>query len=185
MKKNCSTTVSAPRLSIPVRNEDGNNVGSVVDCTGNLCPLSRLNFHFSCFSHFLAGTGSTTEDEAGAHPPESSHIERDGSLPVSDDEDAFTTSFSIPTPEAPFQAKKKREIIHPPSVATSKAFVEFMEAKEREKTAVQEAKDLKRKEREQKRAIKEAESVAKKQERDKKRTNKTAKKASNPKKRRN
>ena len=85
------------------------------------------------------------------------------------DSDHLHKSCSVPTSEIPGPAKEKRKIIHPPSVATSKAFVEFVEAKELEKKAVQEAKELKRKEREQKRAVKQTEPMGKRQEKDKKR----------------
>ncbi|XP_001651303.2 uncharacterized protein LOC5566876 [Aedes aegypti] len=64
---------------------------------------------------------------------------------------AFNSSFSLPTTT---KTTQKRKVLRPPTVATSKEFALFMEAKVKEKEAIEFEKQQKRKEREIKKAQK-------------------------------
>lgn len=92
--------------------------------------------------------------------------EPDGDCDKENDTDntaAFNLSFNHPNPIKSVQ--RKRTLLRPPAVATSREFASFMEAKEKEKEKVEHDKQQKRKEREAKKADKLAEKEKKKRTR--------------------
>ncbi|XP_062700983.1 uncharacterized protein LOC134285044 isoform X2 [Aedes albopictus] len=99
----------------------------------------------------VASVGSKSIEDAA---PENNESDKEN-----DEDAAFSSSFSLPTTTKP---TRRREILRPPTVATSKQFAQFMEEKAKKKDAVELEKQQKRKERELKRAKKEAEKQNKK-----------------------
>lgn len=87
--------------------------------------------------------------------PEPTNAEKENNI----DEMAFENSFNLPTPT---KTIRKREVLRPPSVATSKEFKLFLEAKANQKAAIEDEKREKRKARELKKANKLAEKENKK-----------------------